>query len=212
MAQGTSQPGSAAFSPPGRLPVVIIGAGISGLLLAQHLRQQGIPLRIFERDTNLETRGVGWGLTLNWSLPMLKSLVSPELLSRLPEAYVDHQCVASGLVPRFPFFDLSTGELKATTPPLPDTVRVRVTRERLRRWLSTDLDIEVSKHSLLLGVSGTFHAHQDMLVPDGNLLTESLLLVGKGFQVVCGNSQQLIWGRHNPTPRRAINKFSYRHL
>ncbi|KFG80136.1 FAD binding domain-containing protein [Metarhizium anisopliae] len=126
-------------------PVIIIGAGISGLLLAQHLRQQGVPFRIFERDADMNTRGVGWGLTLNWSLPMLRSLLRPELLSRFAETYVDRQGIASGLVPRFPFYDLSTGELKATTPPLPETVRVRVTRERLRKWLATDVDIEWGK-------------------------------------------------------------------
>ncbi|KAK9440956.1 FAD binding domain-containing protein [Metarhizium brunneum] len=126
-------------------PVIIIGAGISGLLLAQHLRQQGVPFRIFERDADMNTRGVGWGLTLNWSLPMLRSLLRPELLSRFAETYVDRQGIASGLVPRFPFYDLSTGELKATTPPLPETVRARVTRERLRKWLATDVDIEWGK-------------------------------------------------------------------
>lgn len=143
MAQGGTQQGPAASSAP--LPVIIIGAGISGLLLAQHLHQQGIPFRIFERDTDLATRGVGWGLTLNWSLPMLNTLVRPELLSRLPETYVDRENIESGVAPRFPFYDLSSGELKATTPPLPASVRVRVTRERLRKWLTTDLNIEVSR-------------------------------------------------------------------
>ncbi|OAA50605.1 Aromatic-ring hydroxylase-like protein [Metarhizium rileyi] len=147
MARGDDTSASMSPSTPllARLPVIIIGAGISGLLLAQHLRQQGIPFRIFERDADMNSRGVGWGLTLNWSLPMLKSLVSPELLSRLPETYVDRQGIASGVAPRFPFYDLSTGELKATTPPLPETVRVRVTRERLRKWLATDIDVEWNK-------------------------------------------------------------------
>lgn len=151
MAQGGTQPAPVASSaePSSRLPVIIIGAGISGLLLAQHLRQQGIPFRIFERDTDLNTRGVGWGLTLNWSLPMLRSLISPDLLSRLPETYVDREGIAAGIAPRFPFYDLSTGELKATTPPLPETVRVRVTRERLRKWLATDIYVEVQAFDTL---------------------------------------------------------------
>jgi cation diffusion facilitator CzcD-associated flavoprotein CzcO len=155
MAQGGTQSISVAASsasPSARLPVIIIGAGISGLLLAQQLRQQNIPFRIFERDTDLTTRGVGWGLTLNWSLPMLRSLVNPELLSRFSETYVDRQGIVEGLVPRFPFYDLSTGELKATTPPLPESVRVRVTRERLRKWLATDINIEVRRLMLVATV------------------------------------------------------------
>ncbi len=42
-------------------PVLIIGAGVSGLLLAQCLRVSGISFRVFERDHDLTTRGVGWG-------------------------------------------------------------------------------------------------------------------------------------------------------
>jgi 2-polyprenyl-6-methoxyphenol hydroxylase-like FAD-dependent oxidoreductase len=51
------------------LPVLIIGAGISGLILAQQLRKSGVPFLIFERDTDFSTRGAEWGLTLHWSLP-----------------------------------------------------------------------------------------------------------------------------------------------
>ncbi|KAI1047617.1 hypothetical protein LB505_012638 [Fusarium chuoi] len=79
--------------PTGDRPVLIVGAGISGLLLAQSLSRHGIPFRVFERDTDLETRGVGWGLTLLWTLPTLKDLLPEHLFSRLPEAYVDREAV-----------------------------------------------------------------------------------------------------------------------
>ncbi|KAG7150936.1 FAD-dependent monooxygenase like protein [Verticillium longisporum] len=39
-------------------PVLIIGAGISGLLLAQHLLHRSVPFRIFDRDADFTTRGV----------------------------------------------------------------------------------------------------------------------------------------------------------
>ena len=125
-------------------PVLIIGAGISGLLLAQSLTQHGVPVRVFERDADLETRGAGWGLTLNWSLPALQSLLPEDIFSRLPEAYVDREAVKHGLSSTFPFFDLSTGELKASTPKAPEASRVRVTRQRLRGLLATNIDVEVS--------------------------------------------------------------------
>jgi flavin-dependent dehydrogenase len=125
--------------------VVIVGAGISGLLLAQYLQKSGIPFRIFERDTDFATRGVGWGLTLHWSLPALKILLPYELFGRLPEAYVDRVAVEQEQASTFPFFDLSTGELKASTPNAPESQRIRVSREKLRLLLASGIDIQVCK-------------------------------------------------------------------
>ncbi|KAF5013338.1 hypothetical protein FDECE_641 [Fusarium decemcellulare] len=162
-------------------PVLIIGAGISGLLLAQHLRLQGIPSRVFERDADLETRGVGWGLTLHWSLPALRALLPDHLVQRLPEAYVDRSAVAEGASSAFPFFDLSTGELKAATPKAPESDRIRVTREGLRNILATDLDIEWQKS--LAGLV----SHADSVTAtfeDGSSATGRLLVACDGAQSV----------------------------
>lgn len=125
-------------------PILIIGAGVSGLLLAQYLRKTGsqVPVQIFERDADLATRGLGWGLTLHWSLPALRSLLPEDLVARLPEAYVDRAAVDEGRPSTFPFYDLSTGELKAKTPTASESTRIRVTRDRLRRLLATGLDIQ----------------------------------------------------------------------
>src|SRR4051812_14869405 len=91
-------------------PILILGAGLSGLLLAQYLRKTGSnrPVLIFERDADLATRGIGWGLTLHWSLPALRSLLPEELVQRLPEAYVDRAAVEQGRPSTFPFYDIST--------------------------------------------------------------------------------------------------------
>jgi glycine/D-amino acid oxidase-like deaminating enzyme len=129
-------------------PILIIGAGVSGLLVAQHLRKLGVPFRLFERDADFSggSRGVGWGLTLHWSLPALRSLLPEELVCRLPEAYADRRAVQEeGLVSTFPFFDLSTVALVGRTPAMPESDRIRVTRERLRRVLADGLTIEVRR-------------------------------------------------------------------
>lgn len=145
MARADTAP--AAAEPLADRPVIIIGAGISGLLLAQHLNREGIAYRLFERDTTFDTRGVGWGLTLNWALPTLRRFLTPELFDRIPETYVDKQSVLDGVSSRFPFFDLASGECKAQTPPLPESVRIRVLRERFRDVLASGINIEVRKLS-----------------------------------------------------------------
>ncbi|KAH7384009.1 FAD binding domain-containing protein [Pyrenochaeta sp. MPI-SDFR-AT-0127] len=127
------------------LPVLVIGAGVSGLLLAQQLRMSKIPFRIFERDNDLLTRGVGWGLTLHWSLPALRQLLPQDLLAQLPQTYVDRAAVERGESSTFPFFDLSTGELKGSSPKASEDQRVRVTRQRLRKLLATGIDIQWEK-------------------------------------------------------------------
>ncbi|KAM5369407.1 hypothetical protein ACJZ2D_009021 [Fusarium nematophilum] len=160
-------------------PVLIVGAGISGLLLAQHLRQQGVPFRVFERDADLATRGVGWGLTLHWSLPALRSLLPGDLVQRLPEAYVDRSAVAEGSSSTFPFFDLSTGELKAQTPKAPESDRIRVTREGLRNILAAGINIEWEKP-----LSGVSSAPDSVTATfeDGTSATGRLLVACDGGQ------------------------------
>ena len=125
------------------LPVLVIGAGISGLLLAQQLRKQNVPFHIYERDDDFSTRGFGWGLTLHWSLPALRELLPNDLLEQLPSTCVDLNAVKRGASSTFPFFDLSTGELKSSSPRASADERIRVTRERLRMLLASRLDIQV---------------------------------------------------------------------
>ncbi|KAH7122024.1 hypothetical protein B0J13DRAFT_566847 [Dactylonectria estremocensis] len=160
-------------------PVLIIGAGISGLLLAQRLHQDGVPFRLFERDADLKTRGAGWGLTLHWSLPALRSLLPDHLAQRLPEAYVDRAAVAEGASSSFPFFDLSTGELKAATPKASEAQRIRVTREALRHLLATDINIEWEK-SLADATFGPTSATATF--EDGSSMTGRLIIACDGAQ------------------------------
>ncbi|WYZ44685.1 hypothetical protein EsH8_VIII_000001 [Colletotrichum jinshuiense] len=158
-------------------PVIIVGAGVSGLLLAQYLRKTNVPFRLYERDLDLTTRGVGWGLTLHWSLPALRSLLPEDLVARLPDAYVDRAAVARGEASAFPFFDLSTGELKGTSPREPENLRIRVTRERLRRLLATDVDIEWGKSFV------KFEEKQDSVVvsfDDGSSVTGRMVVACDG--------------------------------
>ncbi|KAK3689336.1 hypothetical protein B0T22DRAFT_461324 [Podospora appendiculata] len=162
-------------------PILIIGAGLTGLLLAQHLCKSGIPFQIFERDADYTSRGVGWGLTLHWCLPALRSLLPEDLVRRLPETYVDRAAVADGKPSTFPFYNLSTGELKLAAPAMPEALRIRVSRERFRRLLATGIDIQWNK------AASTFDSGDDSITvgfDDGSSATGSLLVACDG-----GNSR-----------------------
>lgn len=171
-------------------PIIVVGAGISGLLLAQYLTQAKIPFRIFERREDLETTNVGWGLTLTWSLPTLRDLLPASLWDRLPEAYVDRAAVERGEASAFPFFDLSTGELKAKTPLAPETRRIRVSREKFRKLLAIGISVEVigrthavSELALTIRISVARHSVHT------NLLKMALLSSSKTDR----NAQAAFW-------------------
>jgi len=126
---------------PASLPVLIVGAGLSGLLLAQHLSALSVPFVLLERDASpAADRGAGWGLTLHWSLPALRELLPPALAVRLPETYVDRALTLTKSS-RFPFYDLATGERKGCSPAVEPGRVVRVSRRRLRDLLTTGLEV-----------------------------------------------------------------------
>lgn len=120
--------------------ILIIGAGITGLLLAQALKKASIPFTVFERDPHVSFRGKGWGLTIHWSLQTFISLLPQHLVDRLPEVYVDRQASERGENGNFLFFDLRSGEARWKVPP---NKRIRVSRERLRSLLLEGLDVQV---------------------------------------------------------------------
>jgi 2-polyprenyl-6-methoxyphenol hydroxylase-like FAD-dependent oxidoreductase len=127
--------------------VLIIGAGITGLLLAQALKSQHIAFSIYERDPNADHRGPGWGLAIHWAKDTLLSLLPESLQDRLLETNVDPEAAMKGDCGRFPLFDLATGERLFEN--LSES-RIRVSRERLRALLMTDLEIKVSKHTVAI--------------------------------------------------------------
>ena len=60
------------------MKVLIAGAGIGGLCLAQGLLRQGVDVAVYERDAALDSRGQGYRLHLNAG-PALHSCLSPDL-------------------------------------------------------------------------------------------------------------------------------------
>lgn len=126
-----------------RTPILIVGAGISGLTLAQALCKEEIPFQIVEQDSSSSSRSAGWGLTIHWALPTFLDLLPQEVQARIPETYVNQEAVNKGEIGNFAFYDLGSGEVRWKVPP---NKRIRVSRERLRQLLLTGIDVKVDMY------------------------------------------------------------------
>lgn len=156
-----------------RPPIIIIGAGVVGLTLAQALKQHDIPFEIYERDPHIE-RAKGWGITIHWALPALKACLPPVLFDRLSTIQVDPQ---QGIrdTGRFLFLDLSTAEPKYVIPPSP---RLRINRLKFRSLLAEGLDVQWNKtfSSFRINEAGLV----EVTFQDGTTTTGSLVIGADG--------------------------------
>lgn len=121
-------------------PIIIVGAGITGLVLAQALKKHSIPFIVYERDPDPLYRGKGWGITIHWALDSLIECLPRHISDRLPEAYVDPEATRNGENGQFLFFNLRTGEPLWQVPP---SRRIRMAREKFRRLLMDGIEIRV---------------------------------------------------------------------
>ncbi|KAG9235773.1 hypothetical protein BJ875DRAFT_257864 [Amylocarpus encephaloides] len=122
-------------------PIIIIGAGVIGLLLAQALKQSSIAFRIFDRDASISSRPAGWGLTVHWALPALEELLPAALLDQLSRVQVAPE-VGRNDTGQFLFLNLENGETLWKIQPLR---RLRVNREKLRGLLASGVDVQWGK-------------------------------------------------------------------
>jgi len=133
--------------------IVIIGAGLTGLIFAQALRKYNLsehathsPIRItfeiFERDPCAFYRGGGWSLTIHWALTDLGNILPQDIMSRFHECLVNRDATEKGIPGNFQYLNLLTGK-PVEAWPIPLGAASRVAREKLLALLMTDLDIQV---------------------------------------------------------------------
>ncbi|KAK6223924.1 hypothetical protein LQW54_000068 [Pestalotiopsis sp. IQ-011] len=122
--------------------IIIVGAGLGCLMLAQALRKRGITFEIFERDEHEFARQQGWALGLHSILPEIQSGV-PDDLPPI-ESAVNH------LEPlKLPAqFACYINGLRLAVISGPDTLVLRANRNRLRRWLATNIPITYGKQAV----------------------------------------------------------------
>lgn len=173
--------------------VLVIGAGIGGLCLAQGLAKSDVSVAVYERDGSPRLRGQGWRVSL-------KEEGTHALRDCLP-AHLFDLCVAASIKPalRMVFLDHRLREKFAKPLPRghaePDPVAFGVNRLTLREILLAGLDGvvrfgkaferferlddgRVQAHfadgtaavgDLLVGADGTGSAVRDLLVPDARI-------------------------------------------
>ncbi|KAI4282007.1 MAG: hypothetical protein L6R38_003264 [Xanthoria sp. 2 TBL-2021] len=65
--------------------VLIIGSGITGLVLAQALKEE-IRYSIFEKDSSLNVLSNEWTMAIHWSLDRRANLLPPDVYADMEKA------------------------------------------------------------------------------------------------------------------------------
>ncbi|CAF3568889.1 unnamed protein product [Fusarium graminearum] len=155
-----------------RKPVLIIGAGVVGLVLAHGLKKLGIPFKVYERDSHISARGQGWAITLHWVLPFLRELLSDDTFKRVEAVQVDPEADLQGRG-KFVFINLETLEPKFLIPP---GDRRRVNREKMRNVLLESVSEHVTWNKRLASIQE--HDDQAIAIFEDGSQVEGSLIVG----------------------------------
>ncbi|TFY69027.1 hypothetical protein EVG20_g3324 [Dentipellis fragilis] len=144
------------------LPILIVGAGVVGLTLAQGLKK-----------VRATKRAKGLGLTLHWCLDSLYETLPEELHEKIRDVQVDPE---QGRVDKgnFLYLNTLTGE---TVWKIPPSRRLRLKRESFRRLLMQGIDIQFGK------TFASFEILPDGVVAqfaDGSSVKGSLLIGADG--------------------------------
>ncbi|KAK6849655.1 FAD/NAD(P)-binding domain-containing protein [Apiospora arundinis] len=125
-----------------QLPVLIIGAGSSGLAVAHGLKNANIPYKVFEQDPTAKPRNArDWAIGCHWSYPILAKLIGEEKWSRIIETQTDPNTPTKE-VDACPVINGKTGEIIRLVPL---NNFYRLLRSRFRAFMAEDVDVAWGK-------------------------------------------------------------------
>lgn len=185
-------------------PVLIIGAGVVGLVLAQSLKkvrtlhrkstifsyvQDGIPFLVFDRDEHIDARGHGWGITIHWALSALEQCLPPSLFTKLLSIQVDPE-IGRKDTGQFLFLNIATAEPVFRIPP---SKRLRINREKFRKLLLEGIDVQWNKRiaSFTPDPNGVTAEFQDGHHVKGRLLVGADGATSKMRRILCPETGSL---------------------
>ncbi|KAF4303257.1 putative FAD binding domain-containing protein [Botryosphaeria dothidea] len=181
--------------------VLIIGAGITGLLIAQGLKKNNIPCTVFEAEPSAShCRPREWGMSIQWGLPLLQDCLPDELYNQIHTAAVDpyFEPPDPGVLPTY---NGATGALLKNVPLLR---MYRVSRRKFRAHCATSIAVAYDKS--LSHITYPSAATVTATFADGSSATGTLLIGADGAQ--SGARTQLFGaerGRAASVPFRAVN-------
>ncbi|KAJ4287187.1 hypothetical protein N0V90_012585 [Kalmusia sp. IMI 367209] len=180
----------------GRLPLLVIGSGSTGLALAQGLRKADIPCVVFEKHAPT-VRERDWSMGLHWGAPVLESLMPDAWWSQIQSIQADPY-VPTKEEDTLTFVQGDTGK---TIAAFTIDFFYRLRRSKLRAFLSQGLDIRYEKR--LANV--TFAEDKNSVTAhfsDGTSATGSMLVGADGAR---STTRQCLLG----SERGAINNIPY---
>ncbi|KAH9897537.1 hypothetical protein F4778DRAFT_783115 [Xylariomycetidae sp. FL2044] len=121
--------------------IIIVGAGVVGLSLAQALRQEAIDFQIFDSGQVRDLYTPGWGINLHWALPALQTCLPADMFREIDAIQLSPQDGKQS-IGEFLLVDSSTGDVKGGVP---QKSHKRVDRAKYRKLLSANINIHWNK-------------------------------------------------------------------
>ncbi|KAG4428032.1 hypothetical protein IFR05_016486 [Cadophora sp. M221] len=157
--------------------VIIIGAGITGLLIAQGLRAAGIKYTIFDDEATPEIRKREWTLNLHSASSDLQKLLTTDIYSRLREAYTDPNHIWKELE-YTPWYNSKTGD---AIHQVPRTDTINISRRRMRKLCAEGIEVNYGmRFSEVSYADDEVNAH----FADGSIVKGDLLIGADGVRSV----------------------------
>ena len=154
--------------------VLVAGAGIGGLALANGLRKAGIAVEVFEREPSVFARGPGYRINMRPEGGQALLDCLPPNLGRLYLATSNRHSL-----PRIAGYDAALRELFRTDLPDPSHAHTSVDRLLLRQILLADLTDVVHFGKQVLGASQDAHGVA-LRFADGRTATGDVLVAADG--------------------------------